>query len=103
MVAPDESGAPPAQGPYAQKVRQTLLASKEIELLARTVEQLQRNRPNMEFCRSLIERVLSIEPETDRPTYSVHGSRYLPSSCALKRTPATSVTRIVWCYCSLSS
>jgi hypothetical protein len=59
----DESDAPPAQGPYAQKVRQTLSASKDTELLTRTAEQLQGNRPNLEFCRSLIERVLAIDPD----------------------------------------
>jgi hypothetical protein len=59
----DESDALPAQGPYALKVRQTLSASKDTELLTRIVEQLQGNRPNLEFCRSLIERVLSIDPD----------------------------------------
>jgi len=54
-----ESGA----GPYAQKVRETLLASKDTELLTRTAEQLQRNRPNLEFSRSLVERILSLEPD----------------------------------------
>jgi hypothetical protein len=43
-----------------------LLASKDTELLTRTVEQLQNNPPNLEFSRSLIERVLSIEPD-NRP------------------------------------
>jgi hypothetical protein len=54
-----ESGT---QGPYAQKVRETLLASKDTELLARTVEQLQRNRPNLQFSRTLVDRVLSLDP-----------------------------------------
>jgi hypothetical protein len=57
-----DSSAPPVLGAYAQKVRETLLASKDTELLTRTVEQLQRNRPTLEFCRSLIERVLSLDP-----------------------------------------
>ena len=56
------SGAPPADGPYAQRVRATLLASNDTELLTRTVEQLQCNRPNVEFSHSLIERVLAIDP-----------------------------------------
>lgn len=59
----DESDAPPAEGSYARKVRQTLSASKDIELLTRTAEQLQGHRPNLEFCRSLIDRVLSIDPD----------------------------------------
>jgi hypothetical protein len=64
---PDRDANPPhnsvglAPGPYAQKVRETLLASKDTELLNRTVEQLQINLPNREFCRSLIERVLAID------------------------------------------
>ena len=57
------SGAPSADGPYAQRIRQTLLASKDTELLTRTVEQLQCNRPNLEFSRSLTDRVLSIDPK----------------------------------------
>jgi beta-lactamase regulating signal transducer with metallopeptidase domain len=56
-----ESDAP-AQDAYAQQVRQTLLASKDTELLTRTAEQLQANRPNLEFSRALVERVLSIDP-----------------------------------------
>jgi hypothetical protein len=57
----DYSSAPAVEGAYAQKVRATLLASKDAELLTRTAEQLQLNRPNMEFFRSLIERALSID------------------------------------------
>jgi hypothetical protein len=55
--------APPTQGPYAQKVREALLASKDTELLTRTAEQLQRNRPNLEFSRTLVERILSLDPD----------------------------------------
>ncbi|HTB16223.1 MAG TPA: M56 family metallopeptidase [Bryobacteraceae bacterium] len=64
----DESDALPAQGSYAQKVRQKLSASKDTELLTRTVEQLQGNRPNLEFCRALIERAISIDP-SDRAAH----------------------------------
>jgi hypothetical protein len=69
----DESDALPAHGPYAQKVRQALSASKDKELLTRTVEQLQGNRPNLEFSRSLIELVLSIDPD-DRSAHVERGS-----------------------------
>jgi len=62
----DESGAPPAQGPYAMKVRKVLLASNDVELLTRTVEQLQGNTPNLTFAQSLIERALSIQPDNQR-------------------------------------
>jgi hypothetical protein len=63
VLAPDQSGAPPVLGPYAQQVRRTLLQSKDTELLTRTVEQLQSDRSYMEFSRTLIDRVLSIDPE----------------------------------------
>jgi hypothetical protein len=62
-LVPEEPGAPPAQGAYARKVREALLKSTDTELLTRTVEQLQSNRPNREFCNTLIERVLSLEPD----------------------------------------
>lgn len=68
----DQQAAGPDQGAYAQKVRETLLASKDTELLLRTVEQLQINLPNRKLCRTLLERVLSIEPENDW----AHVSRY---------------------------
>ena len=51
------------QGAYVQKVRANLLASNDAELLDRTVEQLQSNRPNLEFTRALIGRMLSIKPD----------------------------------------
>jgi hypothetical protein len=63
VIRPDESDAPPAQSAYATKVRKMLLASNDVELLTRTEEQLQGNRPNLEFARSLVERVLSIQPD----------------------------------------
>ncbi len=74
MAAPvDESGGAPAQGAYPQKIRETLAASKDTELLTRTVEQLQANRPNRELCRSLIERVLSIDPENRQAHLQLYG------------------------------
>jgi len=62
VLEPGHSAGPPAQGAYAQRVRQTLLASNDVELLARTVEQLQADRPNRQFARSLVDRALKIKP-----------------------------------------
>jgi hypothetical protein len=63
LFAHDDEGAAPSQRAYARKVRKTLLASKDSELLTRTVEQFQHSRSNLEFSRSLIEHVLAREPE----------------------------------------
>ena len=54
--------APPAQSAYAQKVRTMLLGSDDLELLDRTVEALQGNRPSHEFAQSMIGHMLSIKP-----------------------------------------
>ncbi len=51
------------QGPYVTKVREILQMSKDTELLDRTVEQLQFSAAGTEFAQSLIDRVLSIEPD----------------------------------------
>ena len=73
---------------YAQKVRQTLLASKDTELLTRTVEQLQCNRPNLEFSRSLIDRVLSIDPKNQRAHMRRDQLQRFALKRARKRIPA---------------
>ena len=67
--------APPAQGPYARKVRETLPASTDVDLLTRTVEELQVNRASGEFARSLVDRVLAIEPENKMAHTYRDGSR----------------------------
>ena len=66
----EDSTQLPNQTPFAQKVRAMLLASKDPELLMRTVEQLQRNRPNLEFSQTLIQHALALRP--DRFTHIQH-------------------------------
>jgi beta-lactamase regulating signal transducer with metallopeptidase domain len=64
VVRYDESDGPaPALSSYAQKVRASLLASKDTELLDRVVEQLQASGPNREFVQALIDRMLALQPD----------------------------------------
>ncbi len=55
--------AKPNQTPFAEKVRATLTASDDADLLDRTVEQLQGNAPNLAFAQALNARALSIRPD----------------------------------------
>jgi tetratricopeptide (TPR) repeat protein len=50
--------------PYANGVRRRLLASSDSELLDRVVEQLQGNKANADFTKSLIERMLALDPNS---------------------------------------
>ncbi len=58
-----ETTAPFATTPYAQKVRETLLASNDMELIKRVLEQLQTNRPALEFSQALVSRMLAVDPK----------------------------------------
>jgi hypothetical protein len=61
-----------AKDAYARKVQAALLASKDVELLDRTMAQLQGNGPGIGFSQALNDRVLSIDPENRQG----HARRY---------------------------
>ena len=62
VLAGQRTAAALNEGEYAKKVRATLLASRDAELLDRMVEQLQLSPASMAFVQSLIERILAIDP-----------------------------------------
>jgi beta-lactamase regulating signal transducer with metallopeptidase domain len=63
VVWGNEPGTPPVDGAYAKKIRASLIASKDVELLDRMVEQLQASAANRDFAESLVDRMFAIDPQ----------------------------------------
>ncbi len=92
------AAAPTADGAYARKVRETLLASKDTELLVRATEQLQLNLTNREFCRALIERALTINPNDRFAQMRRHWQREEEVRLMVKTNPGSlsDADRLLW-------
>lgn len=63
IIRPARPNAALAEDVYARKVRAALLAAKDVELLDRTMEELQGNGAAAKFSQMLNDRVLSIDPQ----------------------------------------
>jgi len=84
----DYRDMPPIETPYAKKIRALLLSSDDVELLTRAVEQLQRNRPNIDFVKSLMARARALDPPNRAAHLQNFGHRLYAAGLRAGTNPA---------------